>query len=83
MSGGDEIIFLHSGTYIEISALNEFLYQNYIASIIRDDFQSSTLAGWVAPASMQNIKLFVKKSDFIIANHLKDKFLKEQELPPE
>jgi hypothetical protein len=79
MSNQPELVLLHSGTFIEISTLQEFLYQNEIASIIRDDFQSSMMAGWVAPASYQNIKLFINQTDFVTAKFLLQKFTEEQD----
>ncbi len=76
MSKSDELIILYQGAQIEIKALEEFLYQNEIPSLIRDDYQSSMLAGWISPASSDNIKIFVTQKDFLQAKYLLEKFLK-------
>ncbi|MCK5535508.1 MAG: DUF2007 domain-containing protein [Bacteroidales bacterium] len=78
MADGKELTLLHVASFIEIDALKEFLYQNNIASIEKDNFKSSMMAGWVSPGSHQNIELFVRKIDFLQAKHLLEKFLEEQ-----
>ena len=71
---GEDLILLYTGSRIDISNLEEFLYQNEIPSIVRDDYQSGMLAGWVPPASMGNLKLFVKQTDFLKAQQLAKHF---------
>lgn len=71
---GEDLILLYTGSRIDISNLEEFLYQNEIPSIVRDDYQSGMLAGWVPPASMGNLKLFVQQKDFLKAQQLTKHF---------
>lgn len=58
-----DIGLVYTGTITEANFLKDQLELQGIPAIVRNDFSSSVMAGWVTPGAQHAVKLFVEKHD--------------------
>ncbi len=58
-----DIGLVYTGTLTEAYFLKDQLEAQGIAAILRNDFSSSVMAGWVTPGAQNAVKLYVEKHE--------------------
>lgn len=75
MQESEQLIELYAGSLIDVMAIEELLLENNIPVLIRNDFASGILAGWVPPDSENQVLIFVARKYFITAKYLVERYL--------
>ena len=59
----DQLIHIYSGSFLNAQFVANILDENNIKCMVKDDYQNSIIAGWVSPASVNSVRVFVAKKD--------------------
>lgn len=70
----DDLVLVFITTPMNAAAIKEFLQENNIGVLIKNELQESVVAGWVSPGTTNNVKVYVSRKNMDRAKELIEEF---------